>query len=144
MHRFTPNNITELKPNEIFVFGSNTMGKNIGGAARIAQEFHGAVWGNAVGLKGQSYAIPTLKFSNTDLGYSDKLPLEEIGKYIKDYVEFAWNNQHLIFLTTLIGTGIAGFTIEEIGNLFVGLDLPDNLILPIEFEKIILANNFKK
>ena len=139
MHRFTLQNITELKDNEIFVFGSNTMGKNIGGAARVAQEKYGAEWGNAVGLKGQSYAIPTLRFSNTELGYSDKLPLEEIGNHIKDYVEFAWDHQEYIFLTTLIGCGIAGFTIEEIGNLFVGLNLPDNLILPVEFEKIIIA-----
>ena len=144
MYRFTPQNITELKDNEVFVFGSNSCGFNVGGAARVAQEFYGAEWGNAVGLKGQSYAIPTLRFSNTDLGYSDKLPLEEIGNHIKDYVAFAWKNQELIFLTTLIGCGIAGFTIEEIGNLFVGIDLPDNLILPIEFEKIIMANMVKE
>lgn len=138
MHRFTPNNITKLNDNEVFVFASNTLGRHIGGSAKMAFDNFKAEWGNAVGLKGQSYAIPTLRFSNTELGYSDKLPLEEIGKHIKDYVEFAWDHQELIFLTTLIGCGIAGFTIEEIGNLFVGLDLPDNLILPIEFEKIIL------
>lgn len=33
---FTPERITELKPNEIFVFGSNLAGAHGGGAARLA------------------------------------------------------------------------------------------------------------
>ena len=43
-HRFTPDNIRNLKDNEIFVFGSNLRGMHGGGAARIAVErFAGAV-----------------------------------------------------------------------------------------------------
>lgn len=43
--RYTPERITELKPNEVFVFGSNLAGAHAGGAARIAMERFGAVWG---------------------------------------------------------------------------------------------------
>ncbi len=57
---YTPERITELKPNEIFVFGSNLAGAHGGGAARLAYECFGAVWGQGVGLQGQSYAIPTM------------------------------------------------------------------------------------
>ena len=62
---FTPDRITSLNPNEIFVFGSNLQGRHLGGAARIAQLYFGAVWGQGVGLQGQSYAIPTMQGGET-------------------------------------------------------------------------------
>ena len=49
--RYTPERITELKANEIFVFGSNLAGAHAGGAARIAMEKFGAVWGKALDCK---------------------------------------------------------------------------------------------
>ena len=58
---FTPEFITELKPNEIFVFGSNLAGMHRGGAARVAMERFGAIWGQGVGMQGQSYGIPTMQ-----------------------------------------------------------------------------------
>ena len=57
--RETPNRITTLQENEIFVFGSNLRGMHGGGAARIAMDLFGAIMGQGVGLQGQSYAIPT-------------------------------------------------------------------------------------
>lgn len=42
---YTPDFVTELKPNEIFVFGSNIRGMHGGGAARIANKKFGAEWG---------------------------------------------------------------------------------------------------
>ena len=58
---YTPDRISELKENEIFVFGSNLAGAHWGGAARFAYERFGAVWGEGVGLHGQTYAIPTMQ-----------------------------------------------------------------------------------
>ena len=58
--RYTPERITSLAENEIFVFGSNLAGAHGGGAARLAYERFGAVWGEGVGLRGQTYAIPTM------------------------------------------------------------------------------------
>ena len=58
---YTPDRISELKENEIFVFGSNLAGAHGGGAARFAYERFGAVWGEGVGLHGQTYAIPTMQ-----------------------------------------------------------------------------------
>lgn len=43
--KFTPERIDELKPDEIFVFGSNMNGAHMGGAARIAYENFEATWG---------------------------------------------------------------------------------------------------
>lgn len=59
--RYTPERITSLAENEIFVFGSNLAGAHGGGAARLAYNRFGAVWGQGVGLQGQSYAIPTMQ-----------------------------------------------------------------------------------
>ena len=58
---YTPDMISALAENEIFVFGSNLAGAHAGGAARVAHVRFGAVWGQGVGLQGQSYAIPTMQ-----------------------------------------------------------------------------------
>ena len=55
---YTPERISELKENEIFVFGSNLAGVHGGGAARFAYERFGAVWGEGVGLHGQTPSLP--------------------------------------------------------------------------------------
>lgn len=55
---FTPDYIDRLLPNQVFVFGSNTLGYHTGGASGTARKKFGAVWGQAEGLQGASYAIP--------------------------------------------------------------------------------------
>ena len=60
MRTYTPNLISSLKENEIFVFGSNLDGLHGGGAAAAAMRYFGAVWGQGVGMQGQCYAIPTM------------------------------------------------------------------------------------
>ena len=75
--RTTPDRITELRPGEIFVFGSNLAGMHGGGAARLASLKFGAVWGQGVGLQGQSYAIPTMQGG-----------VETIRPYVDEFIEF--------------------------------------------------------
>ena len=43
--KYTPENITKLLPNEVFVFGDNEAGIHGAGAALIAFKKFGAVWG---------------------------------------------------------------------------------------------------
>ncbi len=123
--RYTPERITELKANEIFVFGSNLAGAHAGGAARIAMEKFGAVWGQGVGLQGQSYAIPTMQGG-----------VETIKPYVDDFISFAKSHAELVFLVTRIGCGIAGFKDEEIAPLFAAALNIDNIILPETFDNI--------
>ena len=124
---FTPDWITELKENEIFVFGSNLAGAHGGGAARIALQRFGAVWGQGVGLQGRSYAIPTMQGG-----------VETIRPYVDEFCRFALQHKELRFLVTRIGCGIAGFTPEEIAPLFAcAADLP-NVVLPRDFIEVIL------
>lgn len=123
---FTPEFITELKPNEIFVFGSNLQGMHAGGAARIAHERFGAVWGQGVGMQGQSYAIPTMQGG-----------VETIEPYVEEFVDYAFRHRELTFLVTRIGCGIAGFTAEEIAPLFLKVIDLENVILPKDFVEIM-------
>ena len=58
--RVTPDAITRLANNEIFVFGSNEHGLHYGGAARYALDHFGAIMGQGVGPQGKSYAIPSM------------------------------------------------------------------------------------
>ena len=117
--RTTPEFITHLEPNEIFVFGSNLRGLHGGGAARIANLKFGAIIGQGVGLHGQSYAIPTMQGG-----------VETIRPYVDEFIDFAKQHPELTFLVTRIGCGIAGFTDDEISPLFAQAHEVDNIVLP--------------
>lgn len=56
--RTTPERITSLEPNEIFVFGSNLKGMHGGGAAYIAYRKFGAVMGRAWACRARAMASP--------------------------------------------------------------------------------------
>lgn len=111
--------ITELKENQIFVFGSNLAGNHAGGAARQAKESFGAKDGVPYGFQGNSFAVPTLDEN------MQKLPLYAIEQYLKWFVLDAKLEPNKEFLLTAIGTGIAGFSKEEIDSIMP--DLPSNV-----------------
>ena len=123
---YTPERITELKSNEIFVFGSNLAGAHGGGAARLAYNRFGAIWGQGVGLQGQSYAIPTMQGG-----------VETIKPYVDEFIRFAKEHSELKFLVTKIGCGIAGFKVNEIAPLFYHAIDSENIVLPKEFDDIV-------
>ena len=125
--QFTPEYITELKENEIFVFGSNLEGMHGGGAARIAYEEFGAIWGQGIGLQGQSYGIPTMHGG-----------VDVIKPYVDEFVNFAKSHPELKFLVTRIGCGIAGFTDEEIAPHFKDAIEIENIYLPKSFYYVII------
>lgn len=125
--QFTPENIQSLPENNIFVFGSNLDGKHYGGAAKVAFYDFGAIMGQAEGLQGQSYAIPTV---GSNFG---AMTFGEVDTYVDNFIEVAKNNPDKIFWVTKIGCGIAGFTIAEMKTLFTSKELPKNVRIPVEF-----------
>jgi hypothetical protein len=129
---FTPEEITSLKPNEIFVFGSNTEGRHGKGAALTAKKKFGAIQSQSVGLQGQSYAVITKDLSKGERSIS----LEQIGKGLQDLMLFAKNNTDKKFFVTKLGSSLAGYSVDEIKSLFEKLKniIPDNVILPKEYE----------
>ncbi len=118
--------ITTLRPDEVFVFGSNLAGMHGGGAARLAYERFGAVWGQGVGLQGQSYAIPTMQGG-----------VETIAPYVDGFVDFARRHPEKRFLVTEIGCGIAGFTPAQIAPLFARAAEVGNIWLPARFWDVL-------
>ncbi|RHO71934.1 hypothetical protein DW083_10370 [Parabacteroides sp. AF48-14] len=125
--RITDNRIQELEPGEIFVFGSNLEGSHGGGAALLAFRKWGAIWGQGVGLQGQTYGIPTMHGG-----------VEEIRPYVDEFIRFAKEHPELTFLVTEIGCGIAGFRPEEIAPLFRDAVPVENIHLPERFWNILL------
>ncbi len=125
-NRVTDEFIAELRPGEVFVFGSNLKGFHGGGAARAAFNKFGAVWGQGVGLQGQSYAIPTMQGG-----------VETIKPYVDEFIRFAAGHPEMRFLVTPIGCGIAGFTAEEIAPLFAGARGLENISLPESFWRVL-------
>lgn len=113
----------------IFVFGSNLAGRHGAGAALFAREHRGAVYGQGMGLQGQSYGIPTMDEKICPLF------LSEIQTHVKAFITFARAHPELRFQVTPIGCGLAGFKAEQIGPMFIGA--PENCDLPDEFKGFV-------
>lgn len=126
----TPENIQELNENQIFVFGSNMNGNHAGGAARLAVEKFGAIMGQAEGIQGQSYAIPTL---DKDM---QKVTEVELIISLRNFKHYANEHPELTFLLTKIGCGIAGFDANYMAYMILRTELPNNVTFPVEFTKI--------
>lgn len=131
--RVTPENITELEHNQVFVFGSNEAGFHGAFAAKLAKDKFGAVWGQPEGLQGtkcQAYAIPT----------KDKkiktLPLSVIKQYVNNFIDFA-KETDFTFLVTAIGCGAAGYEPKDIAPLFKNAMSLENVWLPKSFWKVL-------
>lgn len=123
--RITPHHIAQLKPNEVFVFGSNAQGMHYGGAAAFAVAHFGAVMGNGEGMQGQTYAIPTME------------GLDNLRPAVDRFIEFAKAHTEQTFLVTPIGCGIAGYKPEDIAPMFAEALPLANVYLPQSFIKLL-------
>ena len=121
-----------LRKGQVFVFGSNCRGAHGAGAARVAVEKFGAIWGQGEGLQGSSYAIPTMEGP------------ENLEAAVKRFTEFARGRQDLQFLVTAVGCGIAGYTPEEVAPLFADAAFLRNVYLPLSFWEVIVEMGRKR
>lgn len=129
----TPETIEKLRPNEIFVFGSNEAGYHGAGAALTAAINFGAQFGIGVGLVGQSYALPTKDV------HIHTLPLLCIQEYVNGLHGCVLEHPELIFYVTKVGCGLAGLTVNVIAPLFNNMMLDTdihNVYYPIEFYQV--------
>ena len=99
--------------NMIFVFGSNEAGVHGAGAARFALNKKGAILGQAFGMQGESFAIPT-----KDKTIRHTLPLYTIKGYVNHFLTFSHLAPHMQFQVTCIGCGLAGLKHEDIAPMF--------------------------
>jgi len=132
-NRITPEIISELNDNEIFVFGSNKSGIMGAGSARTAFNRFGAKWGDGHGVTGRCYAIPT-----KDYYISRTLTIDEIKLYVEEFILYTKNFKNLKFLVTQIGCGLANYKPYQIAPLFVNAIELENIYLPLSFWEVLL------
>lgn len=121
-NRCTPSKILRLRHEQVFVFGTDSKGSQRFGAAGLAAKNFGAQIGVTNGRTGDSYALPTM-------GYS----LTELGAAILQFEQYARENRGTTFLVTPIGCGHAGFKEEEVAPYFRGCIALANVMLPEQF-----------
>jgi hypothetical protein len=108
-------------PRAVFVFGSNLAGRHGKGAALRARQEFGAVYGVGQGPTGQAYAIPTKDHQLRTL------QLAHIARSVHDFLAYARARPGDSFEVTPVGTGLAGYSHEDIAPMFAGA--PDNCLL---------------
>jgi hypothetical protein len=113
----------------VFVFGSNLSGRHGKSAALEARKYHGAIYGQGVGLQGRSYAIPT-----KDAGLKP-LSLLLIESYVEDFVAFTLKNSNLSFYVTPVGCGLAGYQHWQIAPLF---SQANNCLFPLVWKPYLV------
>lgn len=123
---YTPDYIDRLLPNQIFVFGSNSLGYHTGGASGTARKKFGAVWGQPEGKQGQSYAIPV------DFGKGVRKDTE-VKDSVERFIEYAKEHTEYFFFVTRIGCGLGGYRDEEMARFFKSALDVNNICLPKSF-----------
>jgi hypothetical protein len=101
----------------------------VGGAALIAKNKFGAIYGQSQGLQGQSYAIITKELRKD----YQPVSLQEVKEGVDTFIQFAKNNPHLTFYVVELGCNLAYFTVEEIAPLFRPVMGLKNVYLPERF-----------
>lgn len=150
------NIVTSLKPDEVFVFGSNASGFHGAGAAAFAMFGKaGANWRTdyvpetnglylnevpdgtkgAYAIKGVASGFQTGLFGSsyaiqtvTRPGFKRSVSLKEIKSQLSNLYNMASCKTDLVFLLTSIGSGFAGYSTVEIAGLYAELGLmPTNI-----------------
>ena len=125
-NRITPYNITELKTNEIFVFGSNKQGRHGKGAALFAKTYYFAKEGVGEGFTGGCYAFPTIE----KLFPYTRVSVESLNVSAQKLLKAVEDNPDLEFLVTPLGLGLAGFEVSVIAEALKCLVNKPNVWLP--------------
>lgn len=132
--RIASADIKHLNEGEIFCFGSNLSGRHGKGAAKKALTW-GAKWGQAAGIQGRTYGIPT-----KDKAVRNPLPINAIQPFVEDFIDFAIQNPHLTFLVTEIGCGLSKYKPKDIAPLFERAIPVQNIHLPARFWHKLIKN----
>jgi hypothetical protein len=129
--------ISELKENQIFVFGSNTQGRHGKGTALMAREKFGAKYGQASGLQGQSWGMITTDLTKS---YRPSVLKSKVILEINKLYEYASQNTELEFLVAYTGLNnrnLSGFTNQEFADMFSYFTIPDNIIFEEQFSTLL-------
>jgi hypothetical protein len=123
--------IRKLSEGYVFVFGSNDKGLHGKGSARDAHLYFGAKYGQAFGLQGRAFAIPTRMYLERKEKCFKDIPLKQIKQNVDLFYKEATMNPSKCFVITRIGCGNAGYSDEQIAPMFS--ERLSNMILPQEW-----------
>ena len=119
--------------NTIFVFGSNPEGRHGAGAAKVAREQFGAIYGQGEGLQGNSYALPTKDLRVEENGGLRSISPEQITENIRKMYEVARQNPDkqfkVAYTNGLNETTLNGYTGAEMIKMFKDAGpIPSNVL----------------
>ena len=117
----------------IFVFGSNPEGRHGAGAAKIAREKFGAIYGQGEGLQGNAYALPTKDLRVKENRGLRSISTEQITENIKKMYNVAKQNPSkkfkVAYTNGLNETTLNGYTGAEMIKMFKDAGpIPSNVI----------------
>ena len=123
--------------NTIFVFGSNPEGRHGAGAAKVAREKFGAIYGQGEGLQGNAYALPTKDLRVTKNRGLRSISESQIIENIKKLYETARQNPDKQFKVAYRNTDKAslnGYTGLEMIDMFLKAgSIPTNIVFSKEW-----------
>lgn len=147
--------ITNLEPNQVFVFGSNPQGIHGAGAAAVARKYYGAIYGIGRGHMGQSYGLVTKNLTPNYTEEPSGITYVEAGERSVSKVQIVNNISQLYLyaskhpeLEFFIGYTVSntpnlnGYTTEEMAEMFNITPIPDNIVFNDEFYELV--NEHKK
>lgn len=116
----------------IFVFGSNPEGRHGAGAAKIAREQFGAIYGIGEGLQNRSYALPTKDLRVKENRGLRSISKEQIIKNIKTLYAVAKCHKELQFKVAythgLYEKSLNGYIGKEMIQMFKAAgEIPSNI-----------------
>lgn len=130
--------ILKLEPHQIYVFGSNTQGRHGKGAALLARKYFGAIYGQARGLQGQSYAIVTKDLTKSIHPSISKADI--VAEICVLYAEALINPNKEFLIAYTTSSNLNGYTPEDMAKMFVEAkigSIPDNIVFNEEFARLV-------
>lgn len=134
--------VTELKPNQFFVFGSNTQGRHGKGSALLAKQKFGAIYGQAEGFQGQSYAIVTKDLTKKEHPSISASVIKEQVILLYYLAEKQPDNE---FYVAYSGTAVNlnAYSPKELAGMFALSVIPENIFFEESFAELILEHKEK-
>lgn len=136
IHKTYEGVVGDLAPNQIFVFGSNTEGRHGKGAALTAKQKYGAIYGQARGRQGQSYAIITKDLTKKN---HPSRNVDEVEEEIFCLYEYANENPDLEFFIpyNTKSENLNSYSAQDMAYFFGAFDIPKNIVFEKEFYSLI-------
>ena len=134
--------LIEPSDNVVFVFGSNPEGRHGAGAAKVARERFGAVYGQGEGLQGNAYAIPTKDLRVTENRGLRSIGPEAIKESIRKMYGVARENPLKSFMVAYTNgpdeTSLNGYTGREMCGMFMDAGpIPGNVVFSSAWKEMM-------